>query len=471
MARRSVARASVLAFLSMVALGAAGCAGDRAREVASALSQTLANQRVPSSVIAALCGEKPPPTCASRTKDIWPDVRAFYSKRTGRPIWVNHEAPTRQATDALAALARAAEHGLDPERYGAAPLGAAQTQLADAPGPGAAAADMARFEADVTAALIALGHDVAVGSSGAPPAGVPSGSRRTAPDIVSRLAAAIDEESLATWPDAMRPVHPEYAALQRVLAAGPQPPDRARAIALNMERWRWLPDDLGARHILINIPEYRMRLRENGRPVLDSRVIVGKLGDETPVFSARMVSVIFSPYWNIPESIAEGETVPAIVRDPAYLAKHRIEVLRRTGGDVERIDPSKVDWNNPSETAQLSLRQRPGPGNALGHVKFLLPNRYSVYLHDTPADELFARAGRAFSHGCIRLEDPVGLAKAVLAGDPEWTDEAIRTSMHAGIERDVKLEQPIPVHIVYFTVTVDAAGGPVFLEDVYGRDR
>jgi L,D-transpeptidase YcbB len=184
-----------------------------------------------------------------------------------------------------------------------------------------------------------------------------------------------------------------------------------------------------------------------------------------------MTTVIFSPYWNIPESIAEGETVPSIMKNPEYLAKNKIEVLRRTDAGVERVDPASVDWNDASETSSLSLRQRPGPGNALGNIKFLLPNRHNVYLHDTPSHSLFNKTGRALSHGCVRVQQPVELAQYILRDEPKWTDEAIRIAMNSGDEQGVKLKRPLPVHIVYFTAWAEPDGQVALLKDVYSRDR
>lgn len=394
------------------------------------------------------------------------DLRAFYKQESDQPIWVDDK-PTAAVKDAVTALKRATQHGLDPERYDTAGIEKRAAALDAAKAPGAAVADLVAFEISVTRALISLGQDVARGQSGPKPVE----SARGPIEIGARLAEALDKGVVGTWPDSVRPVHPQYAALQKLLADGGQPPDRVNQIARAMNGWRLLPDDLGARHIIVNIPQFHLFVRDNGKTVVDTKVVVGKEGDETPVFSADMTTVILSPYWNIPESIAEGETIPSIIKDPAYLAKNNLEVLRRSGKKAERVDPESVDWNNPEETEALSIRQKPGPGNALGHVKFMLPNKYSVYLHDTPAQALFGRRGRAFSHGCVRLEEPLELAKYVLSEDPEWTEAAIREAMFSGVEREVKLKHPIPVHIVYFTAWIDDAGQPRFFEDVYKRYR
>jgi murein L,D-transpeptidase YcbB/YkuD len=246
---------------------------------------------------------------------------------------------------------------------------------------------------------------------------------------------------------------------------------RMQQVAINMQRWRWMPDDLGDRHFLVNIPYFHLIARESGKPVMDIRVVVGKPGHNTPIFSEDMESVVFSPYWNIPDTIAENETAPAVARDPNYLAKQGIEILRVSSSGTETLSSADVDWDNPDAVKGLVFRQKPGDGNALGHVKFLFPNQYNVYLHDTPADSLFAKPGRAFSHGCVRVEEPEVLAQYVLKGYSEWTDDKIFEAMRAGVEKHVKLKQTIPVHIVYFTAWVDDNGGLHFQPDIYGYDR
>lgn len=245
---------------------------------------------------------------------------------------------------------------------------------------------------------------------------------------------------------------------------------RVAQVALNLERWRWMPDDLGARHIRVNIPRFYVEAYENGRPVLSIRAIVGKEGDETPIFSESMTHVVFSPYWNIPPAIVADETLPAAERDPDYLERNNIEVVRVSGSETEVIDPADLDWSDQETMKGVAFRQRPGSENALGFVKFMFPNPFNVYIHDTPADSLFQRLGRTLSHGCVRIEDPVGFAAYVLRDQPQWTRDAIMEAMHAGDEKHVRLSAPIPVHIVYFTAWADEQGGLHFRDDVYGFD-
>lgn len=247
--------------------------------------------------------------------------------------------------------------------------------------------------------------------------------------------------------------------------------ERMRQVAINLQRWRWMPDDLGEEHFLVNIPHFHLFARKNGTTVKDIRVVVGTPDNKTPIFSDEMETVVLSPYWNIPDTIAEDETAPAVARDPGYLAKQNIEIIRVSGGRRETIEAGDVDWDDPDALADLSFRQRPGASNALGHVKFLFPNSYNVYLHDTPADNLFARPGRAFSHGCIRVEEPEELAKYVLRDLPEWDEPTLFAAMKSGEEKHVRLKNKVPVHIVYFTSWVDEKGGLHFQPDVYGYDR
>jgi murein L,D-transpeptidase YcbB/YkuD len=239
---------------------------------------------------------------------------------------------------------------------------------------------------------------------------------------------------------------------------------RIEQIALNLERWRWLPRDLGDRHILVNIPEYRLEVSDHGQVPLSMRVVVGKKGTPTPIFDDDMTYVVFAPYWNVPSDIASKETIPSVLRDPAFLQRTNMEVLDKSGHVVE---PSSIDLEHAGE---YRFRQRPGGSNSLGYVKFMFPNQYNVYLHDTPADSLFARAARSFSHGCVRVEQPEKLAQYVLSDQPEWTPERIEAAMHGGEEKSVKLLKPLPVYLGYFTARISADGLLQFRDDLYGID-
>ncbi len=245
---------------------------------------------------------------------------------------------------------------------------------------------------------------------------------------------------------------------------------RIRQLRLNLERWRWMPDHLGDRRIIVNIPEFHLKAIEGTREVLDIRAIVGRAGDETPVLTEEMTTVVFSPYWNIPETIALDETLPEIANDPQFLERNNIEIVRAGTQPPALVDAASIDWNDPEMLEGLSFRQRPGEQNALGLVKFLFPNPYNVYVHDTPGDHLFSRIGRTFSHGCVRIEQPIAFAQYLLRDQSQWTPEAIQTAMNAGTEKHVKITTPIPIHLTYFTAWMDAKGGVNFRDDVYGYD-
>jgi len=235
---------------------------------------------------------------------------------------------------------------------------------------------------------------------------------------------------------------------------------RIREMELNLERWRWLPADLGRRYVMVNIPSFQLEAYQDGSLVAAMKVVTGKPDSPTPVLSYDMTTLVFSPYWNVPPTIAEDEIIPAVLRDPGYLRRNDLELVR--GAQV--VGPAAL------RRGGVQIRQRPGARNALGLVKFVFPNPFGVYLHDTPADALFARTRRAFSHGCVRVEKPVELARWVLIGMPQWTPASIRSAMRAGRERALALPEPIPVYVTYQTVQAGADGTVHFWPDVYGHD-
>jgi len=247
---------------------------------------------------------------------------------------------------------------------------------------------------------------------------------------------------------------------------------RTRQIELSLERWRWLPDDLGQRHILVNIPSFELDVVEGSETVMEMRVVVGKPYRRTPVFSAEMTYLVLSPYWHVPPTIAVQDILPELKKDPGYLTKKNMTVFAGWGADAKLLDPRAIDWANVTRSSfPYRFRQDPGPLNALGAVKFMFPNQYSVYLHDTPARELFARPDRSFSSGCIRVENPIELAEYLLAGDARWTRETILGAVESGVEQTVRLPAPLAVHLQYWTSWVDRKDAVHFRKDIYERDR
>jgi murein L,D-transpeptidase YcbB/YkuD len=252
-------------------------------------------------------------------------------------------------------------------------------------------------------------------------------------------------------------------------------PARVRLILLNMERWRWLPHDLGSYYVNVNIPEFMLRVMKEGKPDFVTRVVVGKPDKQTPVFSNEMQTVVFNPYWNVPNSIKTEEIRPYLVEEggwfggggwnTAVLERHNLRI--NVGG--REIDPSRIDWNR-IDIRSLNIYQPPGPDNVLGNVKFLFPNKHDVYMHDTPQKSLFARAVRAESHGCMRVQNPDQLALTLLKEDQGWTAGRVASAIQTGHDQQIPLRQKIPVYITYFTLKVNDDGSMSTFGDIYGHD-
>lgn len=230
------------------------------------------------------------------------------------------------------------------------------------------------------------------------------------------------------------------------------PDIRIKQLQINMDRL--LGDSLQytGKRIVANIPEYKLYVYENNREVLSMDIVVGKTTNQTVIFNDEMEHVVFSPYWNVPPNIVKNEILPAINKNPRYLRNENMEI---TG----------------NEDGLPVVRQKPGPKNALGKVKFMFPNKYNIYFHDTPAKSLFERSTRAFSHGCIRLSRPFELARFLLKDQNQWTDDAIQRAMNAGSEKWVRLTEPVPVSISYYTAWVQPDGTVHFRDDIYGHDK
>jgi len=245
---------------------------------------------------------------------------------------------------------------------------------------------------------------------------------------------------------------------------------RVQQIEWALERWRWSPSQIEAPAIVVNIPEFRLRARNENNEELSMRVVVGKAaGHKTPVFGGDIKHVVFRPYWSVPPAIQKGEIVPKVEHDASYLARNNYELVDGSGRSVgSTVD---ADTLRRLRNGSLTVRQKPGTSNALGLVKFLFPNDNNVYLHSTPQQSLFARSRRDFSHGCVRVEDPVALAEWALRSKPEWTKEKIESAIN-GKKDDVyvKVDRPIAVMILYTTAVAAGNGEVRFYEDVYGYD-
>ena len=267
-------------------------------------------------------------------------------------------------------------------------------------------------------------------------------------------------------------LEPDGRVGSRTLAALNVPVEsRIRQVMLNLERRRWMPDQLGERHVFVNLADFHAKVVVGPKTVFDTRVVVGAPYHRTPVFSAEMTYVVINPYWYVPPGIARNELLPKIRQDPGYLSAHRFEVLSDWSDNAALLDAHAIDWKLVSADGfPYQLRQKPGPGNALGRIKLMFPNRFNVYMHDTPARALFEENVRSFSHGCIRVERPEELGAVVLGQQPEWSLDRIRAAIDSGQRRIVTLIEPLPVHITYLTAWVNKDGSVHFRDDVYGRD-
>jgi len=241
---------------------------------------------------------------------------------------------------------------------------------------------------------------------------------------------------------------------------------RIDQLRLSLERVRWLTGDVPGTYVVVNVAGFRAGYVRDHRLVWNSRVVVGRTARQTPIFRGRMTYIEINPTWTIPPTILREDVLPRLRRDPGYLAREHISVLDGRG---RRVDPASVDWTAVGRNVPYTLRQEPGPDNALGRIKLMFPNPHMVYLHDTPARALFDRPERSFSSGCIRVEDPLALAVLVL-DDPRWDRPALEAAIATGETRQVPLRIPVPVLIVYLTSIADPSGTVHFFRDVYGRD-
>ncbi|MBE0503248.1 MAG: L,D-transpeptidase family protein [Desulfuromonadales bacterium] len=262
-----------------------------------------------------------------------------------------------------------------------------------------------------------------------------------------------------------RIVGPQTLAALNVSAA-----DRARQLAVNLERWRWLPRSFGERHLRVNLPAFHLELIEKGEWILDMRVIVGRQVRQTPAFVGRMTYLVLNPYWEVPPNLAVLDLLPKIQADIGYLAKNGIAVFNRPGGT--QLNPATIDWQQlGTGNFPYHLRQDPGPKNALGRVKFMFPNRYRVYLHDTSTPKLFEREQRTFSSGCIRIEKPYELATYLLKNSLAVSPAALEEVLQDAVNKTVPLPASLPVYLLYFTAWVEADGTLNYRPDFYQRNQ
>jgi murein L,D-transpeptidase YcbB/YkuD len=332
-------------------------------------------------------------------------------------------------------------HGLKPADYKLVQLRAAIDS-----------GDASALEKQATESFGLVAEDLALGR-------VPPGQRgryyvapnSLDPALVARMIdMAITAHEVEWVLDSFGPQNGEYVALRKALG-GPDGtvPAKQRQIAATLEHWRWFPHNPGSRYLIVNIPEYRVRLIENGREIDNHKVIVGQVGKPTPQFSAKVTGVILNPSWHVPQSIV-AESVGSLVRNRPATAKSRGYTWTTAGG-------------------RLSVTQGPGPGNSLGQIKFDMPNPLTVYLHDTPSKALFDRDDRTFSHGCVRTQDPFELAEKLLA-DASWDRNRMNAVVASRVTTRVPLDTPLPIYVVYMTAVPQPDGSVLYLKDPYKQD-
>lgn len=416
-----------------------------------------------------------------RISDVTETLLATYDTIYWHPLWLRDGRPTATAIAALRNVALVERVGLHPSDYDAARLDSLATVLSGDPPDSSAAS---QFEALMSVAVARVLGTLQWGRVN--PRDVHEAFRIPHDDY--DLPAAIRTMAAGTDPTAIfndaEPPFLHYRLLeaelarQRRLAADSVAADaqkrmaaRITQIELSLERWRWLPHSFPGRVIIVNIPEFRLhafdRLTADSTALFSMDVVVGEAFDHrTPVFMKELQHVAFSPYWEVPSSIARNEIKPKAVKSSSYLARNHYVLL----GPGDRPVPATAG-NIAAIGRSIRVRQLPGAGNALGRVKFIFPNVHNVYMHDTPVQSAFDRERRDLSHGCIRLSQPLELARWVLRDMPEWTDAAIDSATKRSTPLDVPVAERIPILILYGTAVAERSGEMKFYRDIYGHDR
>lgn len=385
-------------------------------------------------------------------------LKKYYRGRLGKGIWTGRKGLNKKGVELVKVLKNAGADGLEPSSY----LSALPADVQSLTGK-----DLQAAELYLSQSFWKFGRDLSAGRT------TPS---VTEPDIIiSRKKAdvqgwlkAASRGGAAKVVSQLRPTHPQYLALRKLLpkASGA----KARQIVINMERWRWLPRNLGKKHVLVNQAAFEMLTMNGGKTEDRRRVVVGKPYHKTPMFSHSIQFAEFNPTWTVPRSIAGNEILPKLRKDPGYLERNNYKVYTSWKADAPAMNPHSVDWDSvSSKKFPYRIVQQPGENNALGQVKFMFPNKFKVYLHDTQAKKLFSSKDRAFSHGCIRVQDPLEFAEK-LFGSRTLNQSKIGKILAKPQTQRVNMKKPVPIHLAYFTVWVDG-GKARFHKDVYGRDK
>ncbi|MEZ5871564.1 MAG: L,D-transpeptidase family protein [Nitratireductor sp.] len=385
----------------------------------------------------------------------------FYKRQFFKGIWTTDSGLTKRGQELVEALSAAVSDGLSAGDYLSGFPGNAASLRGD---------DLAGLELFLSDAALKYARDLHGGRT------TPAISE---PDIVIArkkldhvaLLGSLDKNGVAKVMDRLRPQHEQYRLLRKALA---QTGDAAmqRKIIVNMERWRWVPRSLGERHVLVNAAAFLMYTRDGGKTIDKRRVIVGEEFHKTPMFSDNIQWAEFNPTWTISRNIAANEILPKLRKDANYLAKRGYLIHTSWEADAPAMNSNSIDWSSVSgKNFPYRIVQPAGPDNVLGVVKFLFPNKFNVYLHDTSSRQLFDKSDRALSHGCIRVDKPVEWAALLYKLDGSVTRNQIDGTIASGKTAQAKFRKPIPVHLGYFTVWMGDDGKLYGFNDVYGRDR
>jgi len=387
-------------------------------------------------------------------------LKKFYRGKLGKGIWTGRKGLNKRGAELVKVLQGAGADGLEPRDY----LSALPKNIQSLSGN-----ELAGAELYLSQSFWKFGRDLSAGRT-TPAVSEPDIviSRKTT-DVQGWLKVAA-RKGAANVVGQLRPKHAQYLALRKALTKTKARSAKGRQIIVNMERWRWLPRSLGKRNVLVNQAAFEMLFTDNGKLIDRRRVVVGKPFHKTPMFSHKISYAEFNPTWTVPESIAGNEILPKLRKDPGYLERNNYKVYTSWKASAPAMNPHSVDWQSvSSKKFPYRIVQQPGDNNALGQVKFLFPNRFNVYLHDTQAKNLFSKSARAFSHGCIRVEKPLEFAEK-LFGSRSLSQSKIKKILSNPATHKVNLKKPVPVHLAYFTAWVDK-GRVKFHKDVYGRDK
>jgi len=376
-------------------------------------------------------------------------VRQFYLQRHGALAWSGEAKASAHAQEALAILSQAASEGLDPENYRV--FGGGEDRMAN--------------DASISRAVLAYMRDVSIGRpdlrSLDRDIALPSPTR----DFAGMLNDALRQDRLI---HVLENLPPKHAAYQELKAELPGSGGKFDTVVANMERWRWLPVALEPDRIVVNAADAQLELWLGGKLMLTSRVIVGRPANPTPILRAEGAAITINPPWTVPQSIAAKEILPKLKRNHAWLAGHDMVLLDGPPGDPQGL---RINWRAISAGRfPYQIRQYPGPNNPLGRIKLELPNRFDVYLHDTPDKALFGRRTRQLSHGCVRVEEILPLASYALATDLSAIQRITR-AVESGETTSMPLQRKLPVYFLYWTASPASGGAVEYHPDVYGRDR